>query len=260
MKSRCKYNQIIFIIALKRYKKNSVIYKKPKYILCKQFNLSVNTFSKYLTEAINNGFIIEEKDCYKIIKFKKIVKQLLKGSNVCFNNHKMIKKSKSTDFKQIQNEFEQLLIVDNIIDRQQKKIDKKAKFVNDTQNYRFHNLKFGTGNTSKEELSMIHRDKTLPKRVRKKDVLEKSDFLFNNQIMSSARNVSKKLGMSVSKANKILNRKNFFLRKPTFFWLNGCNLAIYEYAINMYPEATVIPCSKINRIKVHFGSELNLLD
>lgn len=260
MKNRVKYNKIIFIIALKRYKKNSVIHKKPKYILCKQFNLSVNTFSKYLSEAIDQGFIIEEKDCYKIIKFKTILKKLLKGSNVCFNNHQIIKKSNSTDFNEIKDEFEQLLIIDNIINRQQKKIDKKTKFVNDTQNYRFHNLKFGTGNTSKEELSMIHRDKTLPKRVRKKDVLEKSDFLFNDKIITSARNTSKKIGVSPSKANKILNRKNFFLRKPTFFWLNGCNLAVYEYAINMYPEATVIPCSKINRIKVHFGSELNLLD
>lgn len=248
---------VCFIIALKRWRKNSVIIKSPKYLLCKQFNLSVNTFSKYLSEAIRLGYILDEGATYRIIKFKKIIKSEFEGSERCFTNHRIIKKSKSTDFKKIKYEFEQLLTVDNVIRRQERRIAQKKKFTFKTGNFRIQSNILGTELTRQGGLS--YKGKVIPQRVRRKVVLEHSDSMFNDKVVTSARNLAKKIGVSVSKANQILNRTDFYIRKHIVLWINGCNSTNYELTMAKYPDAVVIPCYKKDRIKVCFGCEVTCL-
>jgi hypothetical protein len=249
-----KYKHLSFIIAIKRYKKNSVIKKIPKYIACKQYGLSVNTYSKYLNQCIQAGYIIEEKEYYRVIKFKEILIDLFENQNLYFNQHKILK-TFGTNFNIILQNVEEIMVADNIIKRQGFKINKKYQS-NLVQRYIS-----GTDRKAKSELFSKFSHKAITRMVKKqlKSVSEKITEL-NKDVVTSSRHTSKTIGVSIFKANKILNRQNIFERQIKVKWVHGITDWKYEELRCKYPNSVVIPCFKINMFKVCHGSSIKLIE
>lgn len=260
-----KFNTFILIIALKRYKINSSVRKMPKYLLCKQFGLSVNTFSKYLKEAISLGFIEVDGDYYRVAPFKRVVSEIFSETGLYFSSHQILHK-KSTNFYQIKEEIESLLVLDNIISRQEKAMRNKKRIRIDGIIKGRRTVKM----EMEETLSSLLRDHVVPKKHYVVSENRAHNLQKYNQraersrnidrVVTSARHTSKILGVSIQKANRILSQKSAFKRSIEVKWVNGCSHATYDNLALLYPNASIIPCPKIGMMKVCFGSSLSRLE
>ena len=233
-----KYKLLSFVLAIKRKKSNSKLLYRPKYILAKEFNLSPQTFSKYLKDCISEGWIIEESDGWRGISLKKIFSQFNNQTGLFYGKYNILK-GKSTDFYQILDEFEQGLLISNIIRPQQKMAAMKSKLL--SKNYwtvRKSLRKFA------EESPSLCADEIIDS--------------MNSEVVTSARSVAKKFNVSVSKANKMLNSETMVKREKRFLWVQGILPGRDSALREMYPSATILLFPKFNRYKVCFGSSLSL--
>lgn len=227
-----------FVLAIKRKKSNSKLLYGPKYILAKEFNLSPQTFSKYLKQCISEGWIIEESDGWRAIPLPKILRQFNAETGLFYGKHNILK-GKSTDFYQILDEFEQGLLISNIIDRQEYVLSKKMKL------------------TSKKSRTV----KCALKEFRGKDsqfCAEKAIKSINQKYVTSARRTAEILGVSRNKANKILSSGKKVKREIDFIWKKGIHPERIYALREEYPNAQIILFPRYDRYKICFGSSLSL--
>lgn len=233
-----KVKILCLLLAIKRKKSNSKLLYKPKYILAKEFNLSPQTFSKYLKQCVSEGWIIEESDGWRAISLKKIFSQFHSQTGLFYGRHDILR-GKSTDFYKIQDEFEQGLLISNIMRPQQRMAAMKGKLL--SKNYR----------TVKESLRKFAS-------MDPSSCADKIIDSMNPEVVTSARNVSKKLRVSVSKANKVLNSGTKVKREIRHLWVKGILPAKQDSLRREYPKATIILFPKYNAYKVCFGSCVTL--
>lgn len=243
---------LAFVVAFKRYRKNSVIFKEAKYKIAQRFNLHPTTFNNYLSLAIKLGYI-QENNAYKVIPFRDIVKDFKYKTDLIFWKHKILQ-SKEISFKRILIEIENIITFDNVIRRQQFRIKQKGKRI-EAINY----LK-QTDKKSCPKLSYKYLKDIMKKGlncVANNELIEK----YSPTIRTSARNVSKHTSFSVSKSNKILNRStNLYKREIVSKWFIGVSFFKLEELKVKYPKATIIPFTKHNKIKVCDGSMISVLN
>jgi hypothetical protein len=241
-----------FIIALKRFKNNSVILKKAKYKMAHQIGLHPNTFIKYLKEAIDCGYIYQDDSKYHIAPLKDILIDFYEETELVFLSHSILL-SKETNYKKVLSEIEYCLIIDNVYEMQEKAKRKKERFIESAERI----LQTGQSHTyiSKSEYKSL---KNLLKKeggvngVAKK--LEEQNYMPIN--ITSARHTAKKLNISTSKANRLLSSVPGFHRYVHVLWVDGCSLPLYDALVEQYPRSTIYPMVSINKIKVCSGSSL----
>jgi len=236
---------------MKRYKRSSLVHKKAKYILAKEFGMNPNTFSRLLSECVESGYIVEEEKCYRIISFRQILSGVFTGSGIYFGRHEILQQP-SRDYKKILTEITELLVVDNVIKQQQKQIDKKYLSA------LFWRMSEGTDKkASSEWFSLPYRTRSRVRRQCLKNGVRK-DRQSNQAVVSSARHTAQKIGVSTVKANKILNNAGKFSREIKVKWVFGANSARFDHLRGLYPSARIVPVLSLNMLKVCLGSELAL--
>lgn len=250
------YKIFSFIIALKRYKRNSFVLNTPKYILAKKLNISVNTYSKYLQEAIELGWISKESNGYRIIKFREIVIDQYSELELFFDKHRILA-SKSLDFKEIEQQINELLIIDNIIKPQQRKINQKSLI---ELFERFSNN--GTDKKVKDEwYELPYKTRLRIVQAYKKKCVQdqkNNSQQYRKDVITSVRHASKKLSISKYKASKVMNGARNFDRTILSSWVKGVSFIKMEQLKIQFPNATIIPFMKFDKIKVCHGSILYL--
>lgn len=241
-----------FLIALKRERKNSIIFKAPAYKACTKYNLSPQTFKKYLREAIEAGFIEDLGDRYRIISFKKIASHFCKENEIIFRKH-LILRSKVTDTKQIVLKLSQDLVYDNVVYLQKKAIETKKRDIE-----LITELLNGTGKNKLYSKSDYKRINILRK-SRKISVrgLAKIKDSLSEEIITSCRHLGDKFGVSPKKANKMLSDGGeMFKREIKVEWVDGATFFNFEMAREMNPKAIVHPLPSKDKIKINRGSRL----
>lgn len=231
-----KFKIISFVLAVKRKKSNSKLLYRPKYLLAKEFNLSPQTFSKYLKQCISEGFIIEESDGWRCVRLQEIFSKFNDETGLFYGRHDILK-GKSTDFYQIQEEFEQGLLISNIIHQQDFVLSKKNKL------------------TSRKHRTV----KNALKKFRSKDPNFCADTTIasiNSKYVTSARRTAEKLNISRSKANKILNSGTKVKRTIECIWKRGIQPERLYALQKEYPKAKIILFPNYNCYKICFGSSL----
>ena len=239
---------ISFIIALKRYKLNSVLLKHKSYKIAPKFNLSTQTFDLYLKKCIQLGWIKFDGEKYTIKKLQDILIEFNEQTNLFFSNHKILKNKKTINFKLVLKEIEQILLIDNVIAPQQNKIDKKTEFIND-YNKLISPTVVKRGKTSSSQLKMI-------KSGLRGAGMEINRMVYNDKIVTSARHTSSVLGFSIAKANKVLNYGGKIKRVIVQKWVHGISFVKIEQLKIEYPGACIIPYVHYDKIKVCLGSSL----
>lgn len=248
------YKILSFFIAFKRYKKNSVVFKAPVYRLSQKFNISPVTFQKYLSTCMDLGVIVDHGTHYSAEKFKTALVKILENTDLFFGNHSILSDN-STDVKKISRKIQGLFVVDNIISPQQRSINKKQS---ELQLVRFSNR------TEKSDSFLTRPELKKLKKLSREGKLSASyentlNNSLNTSVTTSARHTATKLGVSLRKANLILNDKeNSFDRSIFVKWIKGISIFKIDSLRIQYPQATVIPMLNYNCIKICFGSELRL--
>lgn len=243
---------LAFVVAFKRYRKNSVVFKEAKYKIAQRFNLHPTTFINYLNKAKELGYIIES-DNYKVIPFRDIVRDFKYKTDLIFWKHKILQ-SKEISFKRILIEIENIITYDNVIKRQEFKIKQKGKRIS-AINYLKQTDKKSCSEFSYKYLKGIMKNGL--KCVANNELIKN----YSPTIRTSARNVSKHTSFSVSKSNKILNRSTkLYNRKIISKWFVGVSFFKLEELKVNYPNATIIPFTKHNKIKVCEGSLINIIE
>lgn len=247
-----KYEILSFCIAIKRYKISSFVKKQPKHHIAKQLNLSVNTYSNLYKRAIEAGFIVEQAKGFRVKKLSHIIRELFKETEIYFSNHGILK-GDSLDYRTIKNELLAYLVKDNVISRQQRAIDK-----NELLDLFDAVHRMDTDIRTKQKWYAL--DAKTRKRVTREALKRgrKADGQNLGVVITSVRHLSGILGISIYKANKILNESgDVFKRKIVVKWIKGCTGFNFDMARALYPLATVIPCVQADKIKVCFGSVLS---
>jgi len=231
-----KVKLLSFVLAIKRKKSNSKLLYKPKYLLAKEFNLSPQTFSKYLKQCISEGFIIEESDGWRCIKLQEIFSKFNDETGLYYGKHDILK-GKSTDFYQIQEEFEQGLLISNIICPQEFMRAKKNKL------------------TSRKHRT-VHNALKKFRSVDPNFCADTTIASINSKYVTSARRTAEKLNISRSKANKLLNGGTKVKRKIECIWKRGIQPERLYALQKEYPKAKIILFPSYNCYKICFGSSL----
>jgi hypothetical protein len=238
---------------MKRARKNSLILGAD-YKNAKNLGLSVATYKKYIQICLNSGWITREpyKNGYRVINFAKILREIHQKTNLFVGKHSLIEGNKSTNTKEVENEITDLLMLDNIIKPQQFQIKKKQQFIDD--------VNFLSNPT--EESQKTHKITSSQKKIMKMGVKcaekEVKNMIPNKRLITSARHTSRKIGISVSKANKKLNSSLIFERNEIYKTYQGVNFALVDHLKEKYPKACIIPMLHVGLTKVSFGSELTL--
>ena len=249
------YKLFAFIVALKRSRNNSVILKKAYHKLSREYSLSPQTFKKYLYQAIDFGIITELDNRYEVKQFAVIVKELHSGSGLYFGKHDILS-GESLNVKEILNELYECYVIDNIYNKQSKKIKKKSNELN--------TLKFIKSETGKRHPYLTKKEYEKLKQICKKSINERASIeneiekTLLNHVITSCRHVAKVLGISKSRSNKVLSNLKKLKREIALKWIEGCNEFNFEMAKIKYPRATVYPLPSVDKIKVCFGSILTV--
>lgn len=249
--SNNKYHKIIsLLIAMKRQRRNSVIFLTAYYKLAPQFGLSPQTFKKYLLEAEKLGWIQISGGRITINSLPSILEDFISDSGLYFGKYNVLK-SKETSFKDVLSEIESILLMSNIYDRQQYHINKKNQKIKSAK--RLSSTEKSKGNRKLSALDKrvisdgLHREKNV-----------KGKLEYNGSVVTSARHTASKLGVSVNKANKILNRGLHFTREIKELWFKGCSHGLFDALRESYPKATILMLGNCGYTKVCFGSVLKL--
>ena len=241
---------LAFTIAIKRYKSNSVLMDTARYKMSSKFGISTQTFNKYLVEAQKIGWINISGGNFVVKKLNDIIIDFNNQTGLFFSNHKVLENRKKHSFKDVLKEIEQILLIDNIIAPQQFEINKKSKFVND------YNILISP--TGKKRGKVTQSQKKMMRMGLRSAEKEISGMNYTDRVMTSARHTSSVMGMSVSKANKVLNLGGKVNRSILQVWIHGISFVKIEELKIQYPKAKIIPYVHYNKIKVCFGSEIKL--
>lgn len=206
-----------------------------------------STLNKYLQLCIDKGLIVENQNSYRIIKFKDIIRLLHSETGLYFHNYSILKND-TIDFKSIIQDIENKIVFDNSIRKQNHLINKKRRIVNTVW------LKGQTDIKAKISKNQLKKCSTYSS---VDDAVTRLNY--NSKIVTSARNISSRVQFSVSKSNKILNRMPSIKRNINVLWFKGCNSLLFDTLKAQYPDAVIIPCVKFNKIKVCFGSSIEIL-
>lgn len=239
------YKLLSFIICLKRFKLNSIILNQPKYKLAKKLSLHPTTFNKYLNKCIEKNYITISENGWKVKKLVQILSDFCVSNQIKFNKHDILKE-KSTDFGEVNKTLLDLFVLDNIIS-QQKFVIKEKSDIKDIHN-RIVNPTEHSVKISRKEYDRY--------RIYRKSCGVGSALGVNTNVITSARHCSKKLGLSLKKANNVLNAGKNFKRIINYFLVNGCDFFTLESLKLKYPKSTLIPFTHLNKTKVCFGSVL----
>jgi len=218
--------------------------------MAQQIGLHPNTFIKYFKEAQDLGYIVPCKNGYKVIKLREIISEYCGQTSTLFGKHGILR-SKNCKFKEVLSELEYALIADNVVENQLHVIKKKEKKIE-----LFRKLK-KTGKNSafnvprKDAKRLI---KELGSIAGVSDIYKRLDY--NSEQVTSCRHTAFKIGVSKSKANKLLNTHPVYKRKVHAIWYDGTSLALFDTLKEIYPKATIYPLVSLGKTKVSFGSTL----
>jgi hypothetical protein len=259
LKNLKKYRLFALIIAMKRHKKNSVVFKAKLSVTAKRYGMSIKTFKKYLVIAKEQGLIIEKEDRYEVVKFSLVVRKLAKSLGIFFGHYQIIKnldESASLDVHKIVEELLVCGIKDNIINQQLYAIERNTKDIELIKSALPKTEKRDTGRKVQFDPANYRRLKKLS-RSGKICAQELNRLLRSTKkdVITSKRHAAKVLGISPSRATKTFRIKGKgFDVVSVSKWINGCTLFNYEKARIDYPDALVIPLPHHNKIKICFGS------
>lgn len=239
------YKLLSFIIALKRYRRNSVILDCPKYKLAQRLSLHPTTFKKYFDKCVELNWIKKIDNGWKIIKFEDILSGFCKESELRFNSHDILR-NKNICFKDIYSQLCDCMILDSVITPQEIAISKKQHIID--LDKRINSSNWIKGNITRKQYDKYCR-------LAKKGCVDGA-YDVNQSIISSSRATSTILGVSLARANKLLNTSLTFSRKINNMYFNGCNIFIVERLKALYSDALVIPLPYLGKTKVCFGSTL----
>lgn len=258
MKNLQTYRLFALMIAMKRDRVNSVIFKPNVNKLAKRYNMSFRTFKKYMELAKKMGLVKEEKDRYTVIRFKTIVVKISKELNLFFGHYQVIVNDKSDSALDTKEITEWLLtygIKDGIINQQKFAIERNLRDI--------ELIKSALPKTDKRHTSAVMFDKANYRRLKKlsrtgklsAQELDRLTRSTKKEIITSRRHAAKVLGVSTNRAAKTFKKKDTgFVVVTNTLWINGCNHFLNEKARIDFPRAKVIPLPYHNRIKVCFGS------
>jgi hypothetical protein len=236
---------LAFIICLKRFKRNSVIFKIADYKMAQRMGIHPTTFKKYLKISIDNNFIKDNGSSYSIIQMESIIKKFKGSLCIRFGKH-LILESNNFKYSNVLDEIYECVLVDNLILKQEYAIKKKI-YTKDLQN------RFNSTGKVKITVKEIKRYKQL---LKTGQICAGEIINVNEGIITSARHTSSILGVSTSKANKILNNLKSYKRSINVIWKKGVNKFNIELMRSKFPQAKIIPMLHYDMIKVCFGSEL----
>lgn len=211
--------KLAIIIALKRRNKNSCFRKKANHIIAGELGISAYLFSKLIKELISDGFIVEQGNYYRIVRFKAITSEFYYKKDLCLGRLNILK-SKSLNYHQILKELYSQLIITSLIGKK------------------------------KHLLSLNIQTEAKTSRV--DEIINSLDIT----LKTSARTVARILSVSLDKANKILNQSELFCRKIVEEWVDGIFEGKLELLQHHFKGARVIPHPERNKYKICFGSVL----
>ena len=243
-----KHKIISFLIVLKRYRKNSVIFKEAKYKMAQKVGMSTNTFCKYLNQSLLLGHVTDQGDRYTLKKFEDVVREFCEVNNLHFNNHQILKRKSQLSFKETLAEFQEYLLLDNTLGRQEKAIKRKNDKIESYRKLRTVKRHAG-GGCSKKDKELISSGQH-----RVENIYAHLNYRSSN--VTSARHSGNAIGVSHQKANKILNSLKTATRNILVKWVHGISMFKIEQLRSRYPQATIIPLIQYNKIKVCFGSSI----
>lgn len=246
------HKKIAFLIAIKRFKRNSVLLKGPAYKISSLFGLSPQTFKKYVREMVQDGYLVESPLYYTAIPFSKAVQLFAKETGLYVGQHTLLKGEHN--FKKILLQLQEALIVDNVIKRQEFKIKQKKEFL--------YLLNVANG-TVKRDTPLSRKQYSTLKKISKgaayRAQLQKS---LNNEtinvVISSCRHISRTIGVSPSKASDLLAKSTRISRRIHTLWFDGLSEQLVDSLREKYPKALIYPLFSLGKVKVSFGSELRL--
>jgi hypothetical protein len=249
------HKHISLVICLKRFKDSSLIPKLSKHVLARKFDMSPVTFSRLLQECIELGYIVEDPKVYRIIKFSKIVYPVLKANKLFLGKHEILR-SDDLNFKSILNQLQTLLVIDNVIKRQEHKI-KQKHLIN-----LFFEATEGTDKKQKElwfSLPFKQRISITRKALKNRGILKCEDY--KGEVITSCRSVANILGICHDRANDILNQKHIFIRDILVKWVYGFGDEFKQLVQQTYKRSFqygVVYKDGTRMIKVCFGSEIRM--
>jgi hypothetical protein len=247
------YTILAILIALKRSRRNSVIFKRGSTKLAKKLCISPNTLKKYIAIAVKSGYIIEGEDRYEIIPFREILKSISKENKTFYFASHAILRDGRTNVKHIKRVLLRFAVNDMVIRPQVYKIEMKVQELD---------LINKLTSTGKKQPVLNKHEYQQAKRIIKKGrhnvaTAVKLSKSINRNIVTSARHTAKKIGVGITLANKTLNDgATVYDRREECFFLKGANLFNLDKAKSDYPRAKIIPLPYTNSIKVCFGSTL----
>ena len=229
--------KLALIIVLKRRNRNSVFRKKANHIIAGELGISAYLFSKLLKELIADGYIVEQGNYYRIIKFKQIVKEFFYETDLYVGKFSLLKQP-SLSYHEVLNKLNSQLIITNIVERQKYLTNKKKDLLSENCRTVLNSNRF-------------FRKKRFDSRC----VDEITDSI-DPIVRVSCRLVAKKLNISIAKANEILNTSEMFSREILFKIVKTIRDGKLEFLQAKYPKAIVIPHYKNDEYKICFGSAI----
>jgi hypothetical protein len=182
------------------------------------------------------GWIKKDKSGYQAIQLYDIFSDFHSKTGLFFAKNDILK-SDDYNFHNILSKIEQLIIVDNVVRPQQYMIDKKAIKKKDSM----RPARTVCASSGKVDLTSI---KAIPP--------------IHDKIRTSARHSGAIIGVSPGKANKILNKKDFFSRRQTTFKFEGISEENIQRRRIQFPFSTIYISKKHKAVMVALGSTLKL--
>lgn len=242
-------------VCIKRYRTNSCLIKQKAYIACLKFGYkNPREFTESIRIATELGWIHVEKGYYRVISLTDIIKNFNEITNLFIFKHNLIGKGKSISIREVKNEINNILIIDNVINKQKHVIDNKKKYIE----LLMSTLEWIKGNFSfKGKRYFAQMKKILKKFGSVKNIAKEisiiKDGMLNN-VVTSIRQVSNVTGLSKDKGTSILNNLKEFKRHICFRYVPNADFFTIGILKEFYPKAVIIPQKKMNRTKICFGS------
>jgi hypothetical protein len=246
------YKFLALAIVIKRKHRNSILLTEGLYKKAHLFNLSPQTIKFHLIELEKLGLATCQGKRYTLASFRRIHQVLLREKGLRFNYHNILK-GNCTDFKKACNMVEQYLVQDNIIAPQQFMYQQKMDDIRLLSKV-FTDTKHPKRLAPRE----YRRFKALSKKQNGEKQLEILKKSSTNIVLTSSRHTGKKLGWSPPKASKVLKLADIYEKREIVSFIDGATAYNFDMAKANNPKATVYPLMSVNKIKIHYGTELRL--
>lgn len=263
-------------IAVKRSHKNSVlITQKNKGKIAKEFNTTIATLNKYIDKCVQYGWMVKYGNHYKVIRFPLVLKSFRKLTDgLLVFDHQVISAGKTTNFKSIQEELFDILIIDNVVRPQKFNINKRKLLINNSKIIKSTERSIESSALNDDaELNLYssfkmagiaksigYNAKGCDKMVSDCEKALKEKHSMKQEVFSSARHSSGVLGVSKMRANKALRMSKRFRAYIYDHFVDLIHPEQYEAVKLAFPDATVVPLPNIKKIAIRFGSIITMND